>query len=383
MKILVIRICGMISGAEIYNLVLLKELIKYEELNFSFITNLKQFASRLSQLISKTICMPMVAGEVGTKKDLLISLLRLPNYWLRYFINIYKLEEGSRFGLICLQSMTEKIFLTPVLRFFGYNVIWIEHGPLYASQTSRIIKWLHRKASLFSRRIIAVSQDTKTDLVDGGVLPEKVEVIYIGVDTERLKPLEDSERIGIRNKMHIQNESKVIGFLGTVTREKGIEDFLDISVKLVDGGENFEFLMIGGGPELLWMKKRVKFLRLDKLYHFVGFVDDTKKYLGIIDIFLFPTLHQEGISMAILEAQSMEKVVFTRDIGGNSEIIRNKENGYLYAQWNNETISRDIINFFSDPRVLVKVGKEARENVVTRYNIKDQARKFYRLFSSA
>lgn len=382
MNILVIRISGKISGAEIYNLVLLKELMKYKGFSFSVITNLRPFALKLSFAASDVVCLPMLGREIGTKKDLLIVLLLLPIYWLLWLVNIHILETKSKIDLICLQSMTEKIFLTPILKFIGYKVIWIEHGPLYMSEKSRVVKWLYRVMSDFPKTIITVSKDTEADLLRGGVIFRKLKVVHIGIDTEKVKPLRERKIEYIKRSLAIKPVSKIIGFLGTVTKEKGIEDFLEISLQLVRRGGDFYFLIIGDGPDLYWMKKQVKKQRIDSHYRFVGFVEDARSYLGIIDIFLFPTLHKEGISLAMLEAQSMEKVIVTRDIGGNSEIVKNSVNGFLYKDWDREVVSRQITKLFANSKVIIKVGKEARKNVILRFNIENQAKKFYDLFSS-
>lgn len=382
MRILFFRTTTRVSGAEIYNLNLLNALKTNLDLDIILLTNSPSLVKQAHRLRIKAKETQWLIKEIGTKKELLSIIAKVPQFLFRSIRKIKTFENKKRIDLIFLQSTTEKIFLSPILYFLKYKMVWIEHGPLYKSEMSRIITWLYTKTSVFANKIIAVSQDTKNDLVQGGVSPQKVKVIYIGVNTEKLKPFENKERERVRAKMHIGGEVKVIGFLGTVTKEKGIEDFLNISAHLIRSGGDFEFLIIGDGPDLSRMKNQVKRLRIDTRYHFVGFVEDAKRYLGIIDILLFPTLHHEGISMAILEAQSMEKIIVTRDIGGNSEIIQNKQNGYLYSQWNNQTISKDIIKLVSDSEFLGKVGKEARKNIVTRFNIKTQVKAFYHLFSS-
>lgn len=382
MRIIFLRTTNRISGAEIYNLNLLKELTDNSNLQIILLTNSESLKKRANKLGLQSISASWLVKEIGTKKELLRVIIQLPVMLFECMKAIKVLEKKGRIDLICLQTTTEKIFLTPLFYFFKYKVIWIEHGPLYSSQMSRIITLLYRMASMLTNRIIAVSQDTKTDLVSNKVSFKKVEVIYIGVDTEKLEPLGDQERVDIRSKMHLDLKSNVIGFLGTVTKEKGIEDFLSISVQLIRSGGNFEFLIVGNGPDLVWMKNKVKRLNLEGCYYFIGFAEDVKKYLGIIDFFLFPTIHNEGISMAMLEAQSMEKIVLTRDIGGNSEIIENGINGYLYKHWDNQVVSREIIDHDKNSKFFLKMGKHARKNIMRKFNIKKQANEFRILFSS-
>lgn len=65
----------------------------------------------------------------------------------------------------------------------------------------------------------------------------------------------------------------------------------------------------------------------------LGGIDDFRKKISIIkswDIFLYGTNHNEGISMAILEALACGVPVICSDHYGNKEIIQNGVNGYVY-----------------------------------------------------
>jgi len=73
-----------------------------------------------------------------------------------------------------------------------------------------------------------------------------------------------------------------------------------------------------------------------------------KEYLARVDIFLFPTHHYEGVSMAIRERGVWYPVLAT-DIGGCREIITNGYNGFLYKQGDVEAMARDIPRARSEP----------------------------------
>lgn len=315
----------------------LRGLRKY--LDVTFVTNLKG----LERHGFKVRIEKWLPEEVGTKRQLVKAILCASMFIPRYLALVKK------FDVICLQSRTEMIFLTPVLKLMEYKVIWIQHGPFFISQAAGTIKALYRLSSMFVDKIIAVSQDTKRDLIAGGIQKEKITVIYIGVQMSR-----------INKKPH----SFTIGFLGTITKEKGIEDFVRIA-------EGFHTLVIGDGPDR-------------NLVHgpITGFVRGVQRYLRNIDILLLPTRHHEGISMAILEAQAMGIPVLATDIGGNREIITHGYNGFLYALGDTKAMERDILMLSKNRKKLREMGKNGRQRVLERFNMDKQGKLFANFFRS-
>lgn len=335
MRLLIVRSSKNFSGAERYNVELLRELNK--NLNISFLTNLGSLAKELRKNVMAVLLEKWLPEEVGTKKQLLKTLLFLPIFLPKY-INVL-----IDFEVVCLQSRTEMIFLTPILKLFGKKVVWIQHGPIFVSQASKIILWMYKFASKFADKIIAVSEDTKTDLVSGGVSERKVEVLYIGVRTPTIKKYD---------------HPFTIGFLGTITKEKGIEEFINVVTKA-----KVNAMVIGDGPDRRLIPKEIKQ---------AGFVRDVYAYLRKIDVLFLPTRHHEGISMAILEAMASGVPVVTTDIGGNREIIKNGYNGLLLKPGESFNMNQDWKT----------MGKHARKTVVEQFNIQTQAKIFAELFKS-
>lgn len=376
MKILFIRNADRFSGSEKYDINLFSGLIKCPSLNIHFLTNLKSFARRASRLGVTTKVISWGSEGIGTKKQLLLALIKLPINLLQYITLIHKLEKNVRFDLICLQSMTEKIFLTPILKMLGYKILWTEQGPIYATQMSRVITSSYKLASFFVDKILAVSQDTKRDLIRGGVTARKITALYIGIDTNKFKPLSKIKISTLRKTFHIRPDAFILGFLGTVTDEKGIEDFVLVSNILFKQDKNFHFVIIGDGPFLQWVKKSVKKLKMTQNYTCSGFIEDVTKYLGIIDILFLPTRHYEGLPLAILEAQSMGKVVITSSMGGNPEIINNGVNGFLYTRLNKTAIVKRVGNLYLHRSKMVELNRQARRNIMDRFNNESQKKKF-------
>lgn len=371
-----IRIAGMISGAEIYNLNLIKGFKMFSKLKLSYITNNKEFKERIESLNTEAVVLKTIK-EIGTKKDLLKAFLIHPYLITTYIKKIKELEKEEIFDLICLQSMTEKIFLTPFLKILNYKIVWLEHGPLFKTRRAKVIKILYKVICNFTNKIITVSKDTEKDLVSGGINKNKIETVYIGVNIEYFAPLSKKEIENEKQRLRIPQEDFIVGFLGSINREKGIEEFICVAGEILKLFGNTTFLIIGDGPLLKNMRERNK----NKNFIFSGFIEDVKKHIGIMNILFFPTKHHEGISISLLEAMSMGVPVFANDIGGNNELVKNNKTGQLYQvnKYKAAQLARKILEFLnSDKRQ--EIGKNARDSVIKDFNINKNVKIFYDLF---
>jgi len=384
-----VRMTDRVSGAEIYNLNLLQGFAGYPDVDISFLTNSKYFLDRIREKKGKAFFLKSDLEEIGTKKNFLKALINSPIFISSFISNIRKVEKGEKFNLICLQSMTEKIFITPFLKLLNYKIIWIEHGPLFRTKRAAIIKILYKLISNFANKIIAVSKDTEKDLVNGRVNKNKIKTLYIGVDIKYFAPLTAKEIEDEKKKLKIPLKNFVIGFLGTVNKEKGIEEFFSVASAISsllsggrmdswDGGmKGVNFLIIGDGPLL----KKIKEENKNKNFIFTGFEKDVKKYIGILDILFFPTKHNEGISLSLLETMSMRKVVVARDIGGNNEII-NENTGHLYNDYKKDGLVNAIKNLQNNKEKLKNIGKKARDEIIKNFDINKNVKNFYGLFKN-
>jgi glycosyltransferase involved in cell wall biosynthesis len=373
MNLLVIRSTKSLSGTETYNINLLRELNKDSSIKIRILTNLDIFSKELrnSGVISEVA--HWLPVEVGTKKQLLKIILYAPVFTLLYIIRITLMQSSRRFDLVCIQSRTEMIFLTPILKLLGYKVIWIQHGPFFNSQASSLIKYLYLVVSRLVNKIIVPSFDTKLDLKKGHVDSKKIRVIRIGLDTNVYYPADIYKKAKMRKVFNLSNDSFVIGFLGTVTKEKGIDDFVNVGKLL--GNVDYKYIVIGDGPEKQKMNKDISAI-------FTGFVLDVSRYLGMIDVFLFPTHHYEATSIAILEAQAMGISVLATDIGGNREIINHGYNGYLYKLGDVKSMARDIRALSVDSAKLRLMGEHGVKVIHNKFNIEKQAKLFAIFFKS-
>lgn len=375
MNVLMIKPAGGVSGAEVYNLSLILGLRKtFPEVKLIYITNYLPFAEDLREAGVDTYTLQTGVKEIGTKKDLVRAILLSSYFIFQYFSLLRKLEKQEKIDMVCLQSMTEKILLTPLLALVHCKIIWLEHGPIFRTERAIVIKRLYSMLSKLVRQIIAVSEDTKQDLITGGINKDAITIIPASIDIAYFLPPPNKNRkkskFGFGGKI-------VVGYSGKINREKGIEGFIDVAELMIKKNKNIVFLLVGDGPYELWVKEKVKALHIEKYFQFVGFQEDVKKYLEVMDIFFFPTNHYEGLSLALLEAAAMELLILTHDIGGNREVVIDGKTGFLYRDFSTDKVADTLDELIHKYHTYEKIRKNARELLKQKYDTKITAKAFH------
>ena len=135
------------------------------------------------------------------------------------------------------------------------------------------------------------------------------------------------------------------------------------------------FYWVGDGQ---YRKKIVD--RLNKFENFkwlgrLEYPDRVREFLETIDVYALIT----GMDLAPLtlkEAQLMEKPVIATDVGGDKEMMRDKETGFLVREGNSDDIIERLREIFDDPDLAQQMGKEGREFVNAQFNWEFVAKNF-------
>ena len=145
-------------------------------------------------------------------------------------------------------------------------------------------------------------------------------------------------------------------------KEKNLYFLLDV-VKMLKKrmGNDFRFIMAGGGQELETMEAYVKKTGLDEQVVFAGEVETEKvsHYLFASDVFLFASQSEtQGIVLA--EAMATGLPVAAVDACGVRDIVQNDVNGYL-VEADVDVYARRLEQVLADEEYLQKLRKGARQ----------------------
>ena len=174
-----------------------------------------------------------------------------------------------------------------------------------------------------------------------------------------------------------RNEKRiVVSFLGTLCRDKGILDFLQMAKLVLEGRQGVVFKIAGTWwgqePDVQATANRfVSDNNLGPYIEFLGFLSGEKKrdFLLSTDIFVFPSL-MDGLGIVNLEAMVAGcAVVASRDVGAVSEIVLDGITGFLASSGNPSEFARAVLLLIRNEEMRKSFGEAARSRVHAEYTI--------------
>ena len=211
------------------------------------------------------------------------------------------------------------------------------------------------------------------------VRPERIDIIYNGVDTQRFSPNSES-RSRVRKELGISDDCFVAGSVGRIVPIKDYPGFLLAAERLLQSGINLHVLLVGKGPELESIEQQVQNSpRLVRSVTLVGASDRVPEILNAMDVFVLPSLG-EGMSNTLLEAMSCGLPVLASRTGGNPEVVVDRESGWLFAPGNSDDLADQLEYLAASLETRRQLGKNARERAVQLFSLNGMMQRYRSLY---
>jgi len=261
--------------------------------------------------------------------------------------------------------LTSKLVNIPVKITTVANLVerWFDVNPMQLC----VYKKIQSKTEKTFDHFICVSDYLADHLIrQHGLDRTKINTIYNGVDLDYYEGTPDYPKI--KNEFLQRGERILIGAVGRLAAEKGLEYLLTAIPKVLKRFPEARLLLVGDGPLRTDLERIVIDLDLTGKVTFVGFRSDIKEILSSLDILVLPSL-LEGFPMIILEAMAMAKPIVASDIPGIREQIIDGKNGILVPIKDSNTLAAAIINILADRKAAENVGLAARKTVDEKFSI--------------
>jgi glycosyltransferase involved in cell wall biosynthesis len=149
-------------------------------------------------------------------------------------------------------------------------------------------------------------------------------------------------------------------YFGRLSKEKGIDVLLDA---LSLSKSKVLLKIVGAGEESKNLKLKSENLKLENQVEFLGpkYSDDLIKLIEEAKAIIMPSVWPENMPYSLLEAMAMKKPIIASRIGGMTEMIEDKKNGFLFFAGDSEGL-KDIIDNLNNFD-LKEIGEKAGEKV--------------------
>lgn len=233
---------------------------------------------------------------------------------------------------------------------------------------------LRRFIKPFVHQYIALSKEAKDYLLDTiSVKPSRVNHICNGVDHEKFVP-DRTEKSGfvfgcVGRLEEVKNQQLLAKAFVKVWHHCQAKD-LDVKLQIVGDGrcrDQIEGILEEGGcATSFWMP---------------GNRSDVAELMQCFDVFILPSL-AEGISNTILEAMSTGLAVIATDVGGNAELVKDSESGYIVPSNDAEAMAEKMIAYSEQHGLREAHGKAGRELVEQKFSLQAMTASYDELYRS-
>ena len=177
-----------------------------------------------------------------------------------------------------------------------------------------------------------------------------------------------SGREEVRRACGFGEEDVVFCISGRLIREKGFEVLAQAANRLAeDGAAGFRLLVLGDGDYREEFRRSVKALIEAGVVVMTGATDRVADYLAASDVFVLPSF-RENLSIALLEAGASGLPCIVSAAGGNADIIRDGESGFVIDGFDPGKYAEKMRYLMENPSVRRRMREEIRRDMAERFS---------------
>lgn len=211
----------------------------------------------------------------------------------------------------------------------------------------------------------AVSEGVKEHLIAQGLPPERIVVLYNGLDGERFQSLPPREEA--RRLWGLPSEAVAIGTVANLVPRKGHRFLLEAVAQVQrDFPRPLHLLWAGEGPTRRALEQQAGEKGMASQVHFLGYLSDVRPLLAALDLFVLPSL-QEGLPSAVLEAMAAGVPVIATEIPGLPEAVVSGQTGLLVPPAQVEALAEALRRVLRNPEEAQHWALNARRWVKKRF----------------
>jgi glycosyltransferase involved in cell wall biosynthesis len=306
----------------------------------------------------------------GHLPEILFELLELAYNFIAYKNIKEAIKKGEidfiyeRYAFFCFAGvhLAKKHNIPITLEVNEISGIKRVRGQMLVSLAKRIEKWIFKKVDT----IVTVSTFLKKQIGSRGVDSSKIYVIPNAVNIERFDA--DTNGIEIRNRFDL-NGKTVLGFAGWFAWWDKLELLVAALSEMLKKKVNLHLMLIGDGDKREELECEAVRRGVNNNITFAGKVSRQQMpdFIQAIDICVLPHSNPFGSPVVLFEYMAMGKAVVAPRLGPMEDVITDGINGVLFEPKDENSLRKCLLDLIDDPHKREKIGKEARNNVLSKH----------------
>jgi glycosyltransferase involved in cell wall biosynthesis len=226
-------------------------------------------------------------------------------------------------------------------------------------------RWLYGSAV---RRVIVDSDALRHHIVESApYLEGRVFLLPNAIDTG--KPL-GGDGAKLRAELGIDAGAPLVGAVGRLAPMKGFEHLLRAWPTVVERHPRARLVVFGGGELESVLREEAGRLGVAASVVLAGFRADPENLLDALDVFVLPSVKDETVSNAVLEAMAHGKpVVVTDYAGGIAEPVKARGAGRVVPVGDSGALGATLAALLEDAPARERMGRAARETIEAEHSL--------------
>jgi len=299
---------------------------------------------------------------------------------IRVIRELVKIFEKEKFDIVqystpnasCYAAIAAKVAKIPVRLYCQWGMAYVGFEGL----KRKIFKGIEKMVCALSTWIEPDSRSNfEFSHKEGLYTAKKSSVIWngsaSGVNLDKFN-IKNKEvyREEIRKQYEISQDAFVYGFVGRITRDKGINELFASMKNVLDKNPSC-YLMLIGDPEITasvdmdlyrWAKEHPHVV-------FCGYTNNVEKYMAAMDCYVLPS-YREGFGMAVVEAEAMKVPVIVTDIPGPIDAMVDNKTGKIVAKKDVASLTESMFFVQNNPEVCKQMGENGYKFAVENFEQK-------------
>ncbi|HEX7130037.1 MAG TPA: glycosyltransferase [Rhodanobacteraceae bacterium] len=314
------------------------------------------------------------AAPVATLEAPNVRLLHCPigaiygRAGLAALLKVRRMVRTGRYDVVHSQHEKSDLINALLPRGRGKPRLLCNRRDMGFQKTARI-RWLMRRLDRRFDRIVAPSRAILEALPHARAAC--MACIPNGVDTRRFAPVAPAVRTRLREELGCAPGELLVGCVAGLHPVKRHVDLVEAFARVHAQLPQARLLLVGDGRMRDVLEARIASLGLLGVVRLLGERRDISRVLPALDLFALAS-ESEGMSNAVLEAQSCGLPVVATHVGGNPELV-DEHCGVLVAPKDPPALAHAILELLPDAARRIRLGAAARARVRAQHSLQAMA----------
>ncbi|MBF0478095.1 MAG: glycosyltransferase [Candidatus Omnitrophica bacterium] len=251
---------------------------------------------------------------------------------------------------------------------------WLSTNHTWAFNDKKIKRFedISAWAMRFADGLIAVGEGTKAQMVQRGLLSEKISIIDNGIDIAQFNVPRPKD---LKKSLGIPENNFVVTVVGRLCAEKAQSVFLDAGHTILEQRKDVTFLIVGDGELRNTLENIMREYHIEANVCFAGVRKDIPDIYAISDVFVLCSL-LEGLPLCLLEAMAAKCPVVVTPVGAIPNLIKDRISGRIVPVGDTNTLAKTIMEMLSDEKSRERLTVEAYKIVTEGYSDKKMSQQY-------